>query len=514
APMGLVAYASGPDTMYRLEFAVAAHVIQLVRLENGVRTVLAEQRDGAPFDLVHTARLPVGDGRLVAAIDGQTLFGGVVIDDNPLTGGSAGFFHEGTSPLARLDDFSVRQGTMIADAGANRRIIDWDNTGAVSVDLSNAAGSHRGGSVWSLDGVELASGDSATVDLGVGRHLIRLDQSIDGQTDRDVTEIEVIALRNLLAWDDFSDRAGNWTFIDRCELGVPANWQVQDGALIQTEDRYSRQLMGSGDTAPNSWWGLSWSPLGDGYHALRLGTYALYNDPASRDWTDYSIEFDFTAPSGGAVGVLFHYQDENNYYKLELDRMGGYSQMTSVVDGIEQLEWQARPNYDVTGTNHLRLDIEGGRISAWLDGQPIFNPVEIHKIEKGSFGLYNWGAPGTSYDNVQVVSLVQEILIEGTVDIDMMKSSAASETFVLTGGNDIVTTGAGADVILFAAHDNGRRDMVTVTDFDVLADRIDLNGAEVAQYQRLGNDLLLRISGDGDILRLQGMTDADQLIFI
>ena len=515
AAMGLVAYASSADTMYRLEFNVAAHLIQLVRLDGGTRTVLAEQRDGAPFDLVYTAKLSVGDGgRLVAAIDGQTLFGGTVIDADPLTGGSAGFFHEGTSPLARLDDFSVRQGTLIADAGANRRIIDWDNDGKVSVDLSNATGSHQGGAVWSLDSVELAQGDTATVELGIGRHLVQLDQAVDDQTGRDVAEIDVVALRDLLAYDDFSDGTGNWTFVDRGELGVPAHWEIQDGALIQTENRYSRQLMGSGDTAPNSWWGLSWSPLGDGYHALRLGTYALYDDPASANWTDYSIEFDFTAPSGGAVGVLFHYVDENNYYKLELDRMGGYSQMTSVVDGIEQLEWQARPAYDMTGSNHLRLDIDGGKISAWLDGQLIFNPVEIHKVEKGGFGLYNWGAPGTTYDNVQVISLVEEIMVNGTAGIDFMKGTAASETFVLSGGNDLVTTGDGADVILFLAHDNGRRDMVTVTDFDVTADRIDLNGASVQDIRALGNDLLIRIAGEGDILRLQGVSDADQIIFI
>lgn len=222
------------------------------------------------------------------------------------------------------------------------------------------------------------------------------------------TLIEIVDAGDLLLAEDFGSSSDGWRFVDEGELGDPAAWSVVDGALTQAADRYSRQLMGSGDTAPNAYWGLNWSPLGDGHHVLRKGTYALWDDPAAADWSDYSVEFDFSAPSGGAVGLVFAYADAQNHMKLELDREGGTSQLVSVAEGIEEIAWQAPVNYHPNETNRLRLDFEDGTISAWVNGTALFDPIRTDTPDAGTFGLYNWGAPGTSYDDLVVVSLTDD----------------------------------------------------------------------------------------------------------
>lgn len=405
AAMGLVANARG-DSMYRLEFDTAAHEIRLARIIDGEREVLATETRSAPFDMRFDAELSVSRGQMTAAVDGDLLFGGTVFDDHPLRRGTVGVFHEGTTPRAVIDDIEVRRGGFIADAGDARRVIDFDGDGTVEVDLTAASG--RGKSRWYEDGELLAKGARATVDLEVGSHLVELVQTRAGATDRDTALIEIVAAYDLLLAEDFGSGSDGWRFVDEGELGDPAAWSVVDGALTQAADRYSRQLMGSGDTAPNSYWGLNWSPLGDGHHVLRKGTYALWDDPAAADWSDYSVEFDFSAPSGGAVGLVFAYADAQNHMKLELDREGGTSQLVSVAEGIEEIAWQAPVSHHPDETNRLRLDFEDGTISAWVNGTALFDSIRTDTPDAGTFGLYNWGAPGTSYDDLVVVSLADD----------------------------------------------------------------------------------------------------------
>lgn len=403
--MGLVANARG-NSMYRLEFDTAAHEIRLARIIDGEREILAVETRIAPFDMRFDAQLAVGKGQLKAVVDGEMLFGGTVFDDHPLKRGTVGVFHEGTTPRAVIDDLEVRQGSFIADAGPSRRVVDFDGDGRVEVDLIAASG--RGQARWYENGEQIAKGTRATVELELGSHLVELAQHRGGMRDSDTTRIDVLDRDDLLLAEDFGSGSDGWRFVDEGELGDPAAWSVVDGALVQSADRYSRELMGSGDTAPNPYWGLNWSPLGDGYHVLRKGTYALWDDPEAAGWSDYSVEFDFDAPSGGAVGLVFAYVDANNHMKLELDRAGGTSQLVSVAGGIEEIAWQAPVNYHPEDTNRLRLDFEDGTISAWVNGTALFDPIRTDTADAGTFGLYNWGAPDTRYDDLIVVSLADD----------------------------------------------------------------------------------------------------------
>ncbi len=445
--MGLLAGVQADGSAYALEFDVANSRIRLLKTAAGETSVLAQQDSVPAWDMKFVAELSIDNGVLMAAAGGQVLFGGAVIDEGEALAGSVGVFHNGTF-RADIDYVSVQAGSLIADAGPSMRVLDTDGDGTVTVTLDAPETG-----TWSENGESFGSGDT-TVALGIGRHLMRLDVTEGGESDSDTTVIEVVAQQDILLAEDFSDGAGAFAFVDEGELGQAAGWQVIDGALVQSANRYSYQLMGSGDTAPSSWWALDWSPLGDGFHALRKGTYALYDVAEAYAWEDYSVALDFTAPSGGAVGILFHYQDAGNYYKLELDRTGGTSQLVSVVGGIENMEWQGSPDYDVSGSNSLRLDIAGGQISVWLDGFRVFAPVEIHTIGSGTFGLYNWGAPDTAYDNVEVVRLhggtpagsAPEVRT-GTDGDDILAGTDGEDTILGQDGDDLIEGGKGADML-------------------------------------------------------------------
>ncbi|GAB4071060.1 cadherin-like domain-containing protein [Ancylobacter sonchi] len=408
--LGVVAYYTDAQNYYLLSFDIAENAHKLIRVQGGVQTVLASEAATTPFDRAFAVEFAVADGKLYASVDGEALFGGPVTDESPLSGGTVGVWSEGQRQVF-FDDILVQKGTLIADAGKAIRVIDTDGDGKVDIDLSALSSNGLTGETtvgWSEDGEALANGAEGTVSLGTGEHLIRLDLANAGGTSSDTMKVEIVAADKVLVNEDFSDGlAQGFRFVDEGELGNAASWAVVDGVLQQTSDRYSRQLGGTGDTAPSSQWSLNWSPLGDGIYALRKGTYAVYEGEGASEWEDYSVETTFTSTSGGGVGLLLHYQDAENYYKFELDNQTGLPQLFSLKDGIEQTLWQGPTRYDTAGTNTLRADIVDGKLQVWLNGTALFTkPIEIHDTEKGTFGLYNWHAgSGVTYDNVTVVSL-------------------------------------------------------------------------------------------------------------
>ena len=449
--LGLVAYYQDDQNHYRLSFDIADHTRQLVKVQNGVETVLARESATSPFDRAMTVELAVADGRILATLDGEALFGGVVEDQGtPLAGGTVGLWSEGQRQVV-FDDIFVRQGTLIADAGKTIRVVDTDGDGFAEVDLSALAsfGIDLSTTVaWSEKGAALASGAEARVQLGTGDHLVRLDMRSEVGEASDTVKVQVIAARDVLLQEDFSAPAAGWRFVDEGELGAAAAWSVQDGRLVQAANRYSRELGGTGDTAPTSEWSLNWSPLGDGIHALRKGTYALYEGEGAAGWQDYAVDVSFTAPAGGGVGLLLHYADDQNYYKLEFDNQTGLAQLFSLKAGIEQTLWQAPVRYDADAANQLHAEIVGGKLQAWLGDVALFTvPIEIRDTEKGSFGLYNWGNAGVSYDDVRVVSLSGDT----PAPLNPVTGSAGDDVLVGGEGDDHFVGGAGYDIVQYGS---------------------------------------------------------------
>ncbi|SHK39300.1 Concanavalin A-like lectin/glucanases superfamily protein, partial [Roseomonas rosea] len=536
--LGLVAYYKDAGNHYRLSFDIADNTHTLLKVQNGVATILAQEKGTTPFDRAMEVKLAVSDAKLLATLDGEALFGGVVTDAaSPLSGGSVGLWSEGQRQVI-FDDVMVQRGTLLADAGKTIRVIDTDGDGFADIDLSalSSFGADTADSiVWTEGGKVLANGAEASVKLGTGSHLVRLDLTDGEASSSDTVKVEVISAADILVRESFS--AGvpqGWRFVDEGELGAAAKWSVKDGALVQEADRYSRELGGSGDTAPTAEWSLNWSPLGDGIHALRKGAYALYEGQGASEWKDYAVELDFTAPAGGGVGVLLHYKDANNYYKLEVDNQTGLPQLFSLKGGIEQTLWQGPARYDTGGTNHLRTEIVDGKLQAWLNGTALFTvPIEIHDTEQGSVGLYNWGNAGVSYDNLLVVNLGESLApqpnpVNGTEGNDRLIGTDGADIIAGLGGDDRLLGGAGSDQMFGGLGDDGYMvddagdvvvelagegyDRVTARIDYVLGANVEKLMLEGAAVSGTGNALDNRILGTDGANILSGLDGEDALV--
>lgn len=511
--MGVAFNFTDKDNHYLLTLDNQTNTRQIIRVEGGVETVIAMEAGGYTFNVEQDLKLSNVDGRITVTLDGVALFGGAVMDDAPLKGGTIGLYSS-YQHSSIIDDVVVSAPELTADAGPEMLVIDWDRDGVEQVSLNGAASILPEGdekAKWSGTDVT-KNGLVATATAKAGRNTYTLD--IDGQAS-DTLTVNVATGDRLIAADQFED--GNfegWKIVDTTEIGGPANWEVIDGALTETSGAYSRELTWAGASASDVWQ-RGWSPLGDGTYALHKGSYALWE--GNTELTDYVISADVEA-TPGSVGLMLNYVDENNYYKLEIDQRVGLFTFVEVVDNYESMLTRGAMTYTPGETFNLQAQIVDGMISAKVDGHNIFAyDLENHEIESGAAGVWSWGAAGTSFDNIAIVDLSSDFQseIHGTDGNDRLVGTDADDLIFLGAGRlDQAQGGAAADTFVFGAETmNGMRETTRLTDFEAGIDALDLGTADINRIKETGNSVMLWIGEDNDQIIISGIDSFDQLIF-
>lgn len=473
--IGVVFYYQDARNHYRFTLDGETNRRQLVKVVNGVETVLASVKEGAPYNMEIPLLVAVTGNTINVFMGDRNVFAGPVVDASaPLTGGTVGVYSSGQRSSV-FDDIIVTKADTTAKAGIDQRLYDADGNGKALVTL-DASGSFANKAivnyVWTdLAGNVVATGKTATADLATGINKLLLTVTdADGKSSTDRVDITVVDRSKILVNEDFSSAGSlsRFTIVDEGEFGgkgpdgKASEWVLNNGKLVQTTELASRELTWTGATAAD-YWKRGWSPLGDGVNVLRLGTYALFNDPAALAWKDYAIEATIETPDKDGLGFLFRYKDNKNYYKLELDADGildrnpgnGAGSIFNLVrmrNGVEEILAQVPGKYEPGQSMKLRVEVVGDKIMAYLNDEALFAyPVGDRGLDAGTFGLYSWGNAGLSFDNLTVVDLSSGLsggqVINGTNGRDVLAGTDAGETIFGLAGNDTLLGNGGDDRI-------------------------------------------------------------------
>jgi Ca2+-binding RTX toxin-like protein len=527
--IGVVFYYRDAANHYKVVLNGETNTQSLVKVQNGVETVLASEFGGTPWSRDFQLKAVVVDGVISVFLDGRSLFGEVV-DAAPLAGGSVGFYSH-NQRSSQFDNATVNEVTLAAHAGDDPRPVDANGDGKVTVELD--AGASYGlsdivGYVWTdTDGAIVARGQTAQVELDAVKQALTLTVTdASGRTATDTVIVDAISAARVLLSERFEDGdVSDWTIVDEGEFGgvgpegTSSQWELRDGALVQLSDLKSQQLTWSGASNANPWM-TGWSPLGDGVNVLRKGTYALYDAAAARDWTDYAVEATILSPDNGALGLLFHYQDANNYYKLELDANGDYDrspgngagslfQLIQVKDGVERYLNQYPAKYTPGEALNLRVEVRDGKIQAYVDGLALFAyAIEDRAQSKGTIGLFSWDSAGVSFDDVLVYDLSSASVLPpggpilGTDGDDDLAGTSGDDVILAGLGDDEVSGGSGDDVVEGGSGDD--------TLYGEAGDDL-LKGGEGddALFGGAGDDVLMGGAGDDLLDGGEGVDTAD-----
>ena len=196
----------------------------------------------------------------------------------------------------------------------------------------------------------------------------------------------------LLFSDDFSDGdMTNWEIIDFEEVDAargPSDWVEADGVLHQNTDTEGADgvLAGKVEGAPDD----------DG----RVGTHAIAGD---KEWRNYTFTVDVFFNDDDFAGLLFRYQDEENYYRFQLEEDDDEYHIARMKDGFVTFLVADGPLPEPFSAQEwvtISVDARGNNLEFFYKEQ-LVETIGDTALDHGSIGLMTSSSP-TDFDNVKV----------------------------------------------------------------------------------------------------------------
>ena len=127
-------------------------------------------------------------------------------------------------------------------------------------------------------------------------------------------------------------------------------------------------------------------------------------------WRDYQVTMLLRSNDNDALGVLFRYQDRNNYYRFSWDRQRAYRRLVKCENGVFTLLAQDSVRYVSRRTYQLQIVTHGPHLEVWINNKQIF-AVTDSSLEQGTLALYSWGNAGSQFEAVRVETFPTDVLL-------------------------------------------------------------------------------------------------------
>ena len=129
------------------------------------------------------------------------------------------------------------------------------------------------------------------------------------------------------------------------------------------------------------------------------GGVALSQIKFNNNLLDYNISLTFRSQDDDGVGIMFCFQDNNNYYRFSWDKERTYRRLIKKVNGIYTV--LAEDNVPYVQGEYYKLEVSsnGTDVQVMVDDATIFL-VSDSTFSDGMFALYAWANTDVSFDNI------------------------------------------------------------------------------------------------------------------
>ncbi|MBI5830087.1 MAG: S8 family serine peptidase [Chloroflexi bacterium] len=222
-----------------------------------------------------------------------------------------------------------------------------------------------------------------------------------------------------------------WTAMDEGTVGGPSSWST---ATAPEVGQVSGIGSGTADVA-------------------QKGTFLLLNRGVSR--ADVTYTFNVRSTSSGALGLMFRYQDANNYYRFSMDNeqgaTGGYRRLVKVQNGVATTLWsepvpQGQPAYFPTAIYALTVSASGPTLTVALtdaDGVPVFTrqttDASAPLLTGRGYALYSETNTGSYFEFVGAEVTATPYQLEVRTGGTGGGTVQSSPTAIVTPGASVVT---------------------------------------------------------------------------
>lgn len=180
-----------------------------------------------------------------------------------------------------------------------------------------------------------------------------------------------------LLTEDFGDGAfDGWSVIDIGPFERPSAWSVNGGWALQARNIWGHPSGGTG------------------------GTYLVHD--AGLGWTDYRFRVRLRSSDNDGIGLVFRYQDPDNYYVFYLHSQQSKRQLLRRVGGQETLLAGNSFAYRVSDDYAVEVVARGDRLEVYLDSVLVLS-AQDDALLTGTVGFLSDANDGSRFDDVRVV---------------------------------------------------------------------------------------------------------------
>ena len=237
------------------------------------------------------------------------------------------------------------------------------------------------GAVNNGDGTWTLADDTISPALSDGTYDVQASATdLSGNTGTDATTdeltIETTPGPQPLLSEDFNDGDYNgWTLVEQGTIQGPMAWSAVTGVMVQSSNVYSSSEIS------------------------KLGTYAYWQ--AGSGWTDYTATVTIKSDDDDGVGIMFRYQDGNNYYRFIWDRQRNSRALAKCESGQFTILDEDSVAY-VSGRDYqVKISVQGSTLQVFIDGSQVLS-ADDSTISSGTIALYCWGNMGSYFDDILV----------------------------------------------------------------------------------------------------------------
>lgn len=294
---------------------------------------------------------------------------------------------EGVSPAGLIVQVTVADGTSVTQT--------TDADGAISTGAGNALNDFVGHDwlqEWTI-GVPQAP-NQARFDAG-----FRLSQvtNIVFVAEYEFTPRRITGQPFLLLRDQFTTSSlADFDVVDdpQANQNPPSNWvhNAVEGRIEQHSD-----IFGGPDGA------TEFGPNKPGSYLLRKTTATV---PAVRD---FLLACNVRSEDDDGIGVVFRYQDVDNFYFFLMDNQRHYRRLGKKVGGVFQeltpAGFDGAKGYTVGQVYNVRVRAKGDHLQVFLDDDLVLSGSDSSLPNGGRVGFYSWGNLNAQFDDLQIIEI-------------------------------------------------------------------------------------------------------------
>jgi tetratricopeptide (TPR) repeat protein len=312
------------------------------------------------------------------------------------------FYH--TNPVIRELTVLLQTNDGVSPAGLVVDVRTEDNTSATQTTNADGAISTGGASALNAFVGKLWL-QEWTIAMPVTANQARFDAGFEWSQVNNIvviTEYEFTPRRipgepYLLLLDRFeTDTLAEFDQVDdpQATVGGPAAWSFNttEERIEQTSNIHGGPV-GPAATGP-----------------VKPGTYLVRKTTATQPaLQNVIVAVNVTTTDDDGIGVVFRWQDVDNFYYFIMDSQRNHRRIGKKVGGVFQdlatAAVDLTKGYTVGTTYALRVRASGANLSAYLNDELILSGQDASLPDVGRVGLYCWGNQGASFDNLRIIEI-------------------------------------------------------------------------------------------------------------